>query len=151
MGFSIKNWETDKKKEIDGTWIEYGEGVEFKLARLTNPKVRAYIEKHNKGGGGKLGRRAIQDGQIDTDLIKRAVSKFVLLDWKNITEPDPQGKEVEVPFSESKALEYLNKYDDFFEDILVIAQDINNFRNRVDADSVGNSQPSSSGTSASAK
>ncbi len=157
MGFSITNWETDKKKEIEGTWLEYGEGVEFKLARLTNPRLRAYIEKNSKGGGGKIGKRAIQEGTLDTKLLKKAVARFVILDWKNLTEPGCKAcgngesgedkecekckgtHETDLPYSEAKALEYITKYEDFFEDILVMAQDISNFRLDQERESSGNS------------
>lgn len=121
----INQLRTDLSAEEQGVWVTYQGDVQFKLARIDNPrytaKLAAAIKPH---------RKAIRtDTMPDKDLLEittAVLAETVVLDWKGIEE---DGKPVK--YSVEKAKEFLldPSLKDVTEWICTFAKDAANYRN----------------------
>ncbi len=116
-GFNIRQMQTDENKEREGSWMPYAEGLRVKLARLNNPKVQAYYRRAIRMSG-----RKNQTSEQEREELRKIVAREVLLDWDGLMD----GDEV-ITFSEDKAIKYFREINDFFEDIVKMAEDRGNF------------------------
>ena len=124
---------TDSKKEIEGIWEDYEEGIRLKIARMGNPLYDEEIYRLSKP---VLKRsREIPADELER-ISKQAVAKYILVDWENIEDDDGN----EIPYSSEKALEYFNDHDlrGFYRDIILIANDRNRFRREFIEEAVKN-------------
>lgn len=97
----LSNIAIDMKKSIDGIWIPFAAGIEFKIARMNNPEHTAYLKKITEPSEIKL-KSKINKNLIN-ELTTQSIAKCILVDWKNIE--DDQGNPI--PYSFEKALEIL--------------------------------------------
>lgn len=87
MSFEINDLRTDAKMETEGVWIEEVGGLKLKIARLENPDYQRFLARKSKPF-----RRQIARGNIDSVsekmnlIVREAFARFILLDWKNLTE-----------------------------------------------------------------
>lgn len=127
----ISEFATDKTAEVEGVWQEIGLGAEVKVARAGNPKYTEYLRELSKPYRARLRRRDIPQDIAEAITIK-ALAKYVLLDWKGITDDD----ENEIPYSVEVAEQYLREYDDFRELISILADDMTLFQIQSDEEVV---------------
>lgn len=103
----------------------------MRLARMSNRKYQTYLAELLKPI-----RHKIQRGLADPDEIRekenQAIARYVLLDWQNLQDTDENGQEVDVPYSEQKAFEYLQEVNDFRELVLAFSRDPEFFRTEKD-------------------
>jgi hypothetical protein len=82
----FKAYKTNHKSETEGTWIDFGSGVSFKLARESElnqeyqAKYTALIERFG---------RDIANGSIDPEVDRKATLELflecTLKDWRGVT------------------------------------------------------------------
>ena len=137
-GFNISKLTLDEKKESEGIWKEFGEGLMLKIARFGNKAYSDFMDiksrPHLKG---------IRKGNLTTAKIilryrDEAISKFILVDWENMLD-DVDGKEVEIKYSSEKALEYINKHEELNDFVIEVSQEYELFRLNDLEESSGNS------------
>lgn len=107
----FKAYKTNHKNEVEGTWVEFGNGVAFKLARESETnqeyqaKYTALIEKHS---------REIATGSIDPEVDKKAsldlFLECTLKDWRGVT--DEEGNSLE--FSTDNARWLMEQLPDLY-------------------------------------
>lgn len=118
--FDIRNLTRDPNKEINGTWMTIA-GGQFKVARMNNTRYQDAYRRITKPH-----QRTIQLGEAKAelleDLMARAASQTILLDWKDVKEV-VNGVEQDVPYSHDKAYEYFKKSRDFFNLVIAYASD----------------------------
>jgi len=125
-GFKFSEFVTDKKLEEEGVWIEYAQGFSMLVARLGNSKCQSYLRKLRKPYTRQIQKGTLSD-EVAQDLLKKAISKYVLLDWKGLIEDN--GKSI--PYSEEKALELLS-HRDFLEAVTDLAMDQELFKQEAE-------------------
>lgn len=130
----------DKHLEDEGVWADY-RGSSFLLANTDNFKFQKLFSRLQMPH-----RKRIDKGTIDPetalDIMCEALSKAVLLDWKNVTGDDGEN----VSYTPELGRRALANNGDLREFIQEYAADIDNFR-EVDKEEMGkSSQASSSGT-----
>jgi len=99
----IEKIKSDLKKENEGVWIPFAEGIELKIAKARNPcyldKLYALVQPH---------RQSIRDDTINADalegILKTVRAETVLLGWKNIEDKNGQT----ISYSSKQALEFFN-------------------------------------------
>lgn len=127
-----KQFGTNGSKEIEGAWIDLGEGASLKVARLGNKENRALIQKLTAPH-----RVALRNGKLGDDVIERitieAMAATILLDWKGI---ELDGKAL--PYSRENAIKLLTEYKDFREQVSAFAADIALFQDEEEAAAVKN-------------
>ena len=73
----------DESKATGGVWYEY-EGSEFLIARFDNANMRSRFEQMKKPYKRKIDRG--EGGEVLEDIMLKAMSETVLLDWKDVSD-----------------------------------------------------------------
>lgn len=124
---NIAKFKTDGALENEGVWLEVGDGLSLRVARIGNRKHSELWTKLNADP--KIVRMAslgtIPDEEYERMLIE-AMAETILLDWKGLTDGDGEAA-VEIPFSKAKAKEVL-KLRDFRQLVHRMAAEAGNFR-----------------------
>lgn len=121
MSNFVDRYKTDKNLEENGQWVDLGEGVEIKIARLNSERsqaVRRRLEKPYSKMRGEI------PAQIQEDILTKQVAEAVLLDWK--------GVELEVgkpldPTLENK-IKVLTEFKDFRQDVVFVSMEAETFK-----------------------
>lgn len=136
---------TDKKLELEGVWHDIGQGVRIKIARIGTPEYTAYLRKLSQPHRTLASRLADdlmglneEDAQIFKDLEAAALSRYVLVDWDGFTETD-EPHSPKVPYSETMAMEYIKKSDDFRRLVLDLGKSAAHFKTKRQEETLGNS------------
>lgn len=118
-------YKTDEKLEVEGRWIEFPNGAQFKLKRfggMNSQKSRAILTKLIKPY-----TREIQLGTMDPIKDRKITAtvfvRTCLVDWKGI---ESEGKEI--PFSEATAIEILCDLPALLEELQLQAQSVDNYK-----------------------
>lgn len=83
----LTKYRTDQRREEDGVWVDFADGIEFLIARIGNPKYEEYLRKIGKPYRHQM-RANIMDSRELEQLSKKAIARHILLDWKNVTDED---------------------------------------------------------------
>ncbi len=109
-----KQFETNKEAENKGIWVEYGEGVAFKIARMakSNKQYTKAMEVATRPH-----RRAMELETMDAKLAESIfMSVFVdtiLLDWKGVTDRDGN----ELKFNKENATQVFTDLPELYDDL----------------------------------
>lgn len=117
-----KEYGTDKAKEVEGIWVEMGDGAEVLVARIYNKNHNEAIKRLTNKNKTLSRNRKLTEEMI-LDLTCQGFAEAVLLDWKGMKE---NGKNL--PYSRENAYRILKQYPDFREDIALIAGRMENFK-----------------------
>lgn len=122
-------------------WVDYS-GIQFKIARIPNPRFEEYLAGI-KGAQGRKLREGTLEFRESSKLNRDVVGRFVILDWKDMQDDDDK----EIPYSKEKALEIVHddRYYDLYLFLQEAARDLDTFRAEQEAESLGNSNGSSAG------
>jgi len=132
MGYKFSNFKTDTRAEVEGVWVDFGSDFKVKIGRLGNPKCQEYSRRIQKPYKRQIDNETI-DPEITKKLLRKALARYVLLDWKGLEEDD--GKVIE--YSVEKAEELLETKD-FFAEIMGLSQDMDLFKQETQEENLGN-------------
>ena len=128
-----KMFETVPSLEEQGVIIQYGVGLEVKVARAggRNKKYSRAMTRLSKPH-----RRAIQaemlDETIGTDLLISVFTESVIKDWKGFTKDIltkvDDDAEIELEFTTENVIAVMKALPDLFADIVKMAQNIAMYR-----------------------
>jgi len=141
MSFEINDLRTDKKMETEGVWVDEIGGMRLKIARLENPDYQRFIARKSKPF-----RRQIARGNIEAvsekmnDVIIEAFARYILLDWKNLTE---KGKAIKYTYENACRILGIK---DFFEIVEYHAKNAELFKQEIREESVKNLPAASNGS-----
>lgn len=109
-----KKFKTDAQVEVDGVWVDYGDGIRIRLARAGGANqafLRATERVHRKY------RKQIQlDALTEKEaapLLREIYADSIILGWEGVTAADGQS----LPFSKENCLKLLEDLPEFFRDI----------------------------------
>jgi hypothetical protein len=126
----------DSDTEINGVWVDYAEGIQFKIARLGNPAFRRYMRKLGKPLRAQMRHDVLDDETLES-LSKEAIAHTVLLDWRNVE--DDRGQPLEyTPAIGQKVLED-SEYADIYNFVIAVANSTENYRRTKIEDEAGKS------------
>jgi len=118
----VKFFKTDAKKEIDGNWVEIGEGASLLIARAGNPKYSRLLERLQKPH-----RTAIRRDRLPDDIAEKIVTKVlaetVLIGWKGVFYKDE-----ELEYTPENSLMLLTELKDLKELVAELGRDVSNFK-----------------------
>lgn len=117
--------ETDPTLEKDGVEVNLGDGAAIIVRPMRNENFRKYLNELLKPYERRIQQKRM-DGKLQDELTRKAVAKFVLIGWKGIK---LDGKEVK--YSPEKAVELMERFGDFEEDVLTAAMTRETFRAEV--------------------
>lgn len=125
----LDRYKTDKTLETEGVWVDFGDGVRFKIARLNNKKAREVRERLERPYARM--RRVPPDQQ--EKILTRVLAEAVVLDW----EGDVDGKGTK--YSVDAAEKLMTEHTDLRDDILVVSNERETFKAEQDEQAEGNS------------
>ena len=115
-----------------GVWRDFGD-AKFLIAHISNLKFQRALARYQQPH-----RRALENGTIDPqvqrDILCKAMSEGILLDWQGVTSRVTKAPE---PFSPKSALTMLKGNAEFRDFVSEIAAQIANFRQQ-EAEDLGN-------------
>lgn len=127
--------------ETEGAWVDLGDAGRFKIARAGGGN-REYLKIFERRS--KPFRKLIEAGKLEeeanTKLMVEVFAEANLKDWEGVT--DENGDVMAYSFE--NAVKLLSDLPDLHLQLLNKAQDMNNYREEVLAESLKNSGPSSS-------
>lgn len=132
----LSSLKTDKKKEVDGVWCNSQFGFKYLIARMNNSAHRRYLQENIRPS------QLLLSVDKQEDLTKEAISRFVLLDWKEVV--DDQDKEI--PYTPEIGQKTFEEYPDIYLEVLNFASSIDLFREDGFEDNAGNLKSVSSGS-----
>jgi len=115
---------TDLDKATAGVWIEYEEGISFRIARANTPGYRDALKKMTRQHKRQIEQGTLSDAKSDR-LMAELMADWILLDWKGMK----NGKE-DFPYSRENARAFLSaeQYADIKEWIMQQALEAENYR-----------------------
>ena len=115
-----KEFSFDPDLANSGVWIPIGDGAELLVARMNNDNyrkgLRAALLPYSRRG------MTLSEKQ-NVEVMTTAASQHVLLGWKGLKE---DGKELKYSPEEAKRL--FDEYQDFFQLVVGVASDSDQFR-----------------------
>ena len=128
----LKDFKTDKDKEIEGVWEELDDGCSVLVARWGNPKMTKAYTRFPRGL-----RQRMENGQVDDETsrvgLAKIVAKTILLNWKGLKED----KE-EVKYSEKECIRILTDYPDFYTLVFQLSNEFQLYHDKSVADTTKN-------------
>lgn len=137
----IRKLRIDVDAAKNGVWFPYEGNVRFKVARAGNAHNLAFRAAKVRELGAK-----IDDEEVVRRLDVEATAKTILMDWDGVDGED--GKPI--PYTYEKGIEFLSDpaYDDVFRAVQSMSMRFFSFREENVRAAMGNSKPSSGGSSA---
>lgn len=116
-----KLYGTDKEKENNGVWQDFGDGIKMRIARVGNENYKKLFQRLSKPH-----RKAIRGGRLSEEvaekLMIKCLAETVLLDWENV-EVDGEL----LPYSKDNAFRVLTDFRDVKESVEDYANDMEIF------------------------
>jgi hypothetical protein len=128
---------TDLKRAEEGTWVPFAEGIEVCIASLNTERFKAARRRLLKPHVRELRAGTAEAGERILELIKPAVARFIVVDWRNLQ--DDEGEPI--PYSPEKCLELFHDptLQDFYAWVLNTAGESELFRQELLDDAEKNS------------
>ena len=102
----------DKDKCLSSVWFEGEGGQEFLVARADNSNYTSLMERLKRPHQRKLEQKKL-DGQVIMDILYKAMSQAILLDWRGVNDIDGN----QVPYTPEAGYDALSENIDFKEQI----------------------------------
>lgn len=139
MGFDIRKLATDDRLEREGSWVDFAEGVRFKIAHARNDNYQRGLRKLLRER--PEFRTAIREGEEISDQAEerfkpetyRLIAEHILVGWEGIEEGGQP-----VPYSVEKSLEYVTDLRPVREFVIEQANRNANFRRHLQEADLGN-------------
>ncbi len=129
-----------KKKETEGVWIHWEQGIQLKIARAGNPLFKKISEDFGATNRAlnEKGKPEVPFSALEMDLLCRST----LLDWRNVE--DDNGKPIPYTPEEGQRILSDSAYEDLKDFILRQSVKRQNFLETGEAQTEKNSVPLSS-------
>src|SRR5882672_8418097 len=106
----IESYRTDAKKEIEGAWVDIGDGGRLLIARVNNAKYNARLRELTKPHTREI-RLGVFSVEKQQAILVQTLADTILLDWSGID--DKAGNPV--AYTKDQAIKYLSDMPDFRE------------------------------------
>lgn len=124
--------ETDVNAEEEGRWFtdifDDGTNIDVKLRRLMSTASVNVRRRLDKGYRKYMKNGVYTDTDIAIRVMNEQIAEAVLIDWRGIKVRDAEGKLVDLPYSKENAMMLLTKLRHFRDSIIMMSQNLDNFR-----------------------
>jgi len=126
---------TDKNLEREGVVLDYGDGLEIRIARAggSNSKFEKSTQQKMRKFSQQLKHDLLEPEQM-REVMREVLAETVVLSWKGVT--DRAGKEL--PFNVANCIQLFKDLPDLFDDVLEQSRKANLFKQSVLEDEAGN-------------
>ena len=124
MNRFIERYRTDKTLEEEGAWVDLGDGIKIKVARIQSHRARRVLARlYRPYESLRQNGRKVPEGVQET-ITRQWLAEGVLLDWEGVT--DAEGKAI--PFSVENALQVFEAFPDFLDEVAFFSREQETFR-----------------------
>jgi hypothetical protein len=123
----------DEKAELEGRWVEYGDGVSFLVARSGNSKYNRLLSSQYKRNKVALEAKGAAAEALSDALMVEVMAKTILLDWKG--ELTLKGEKLEYNLENAKRV---LAFKDFRRYISSLSEDFESFKAEQEEDEAKN-------------
>lgn len=126
---------TDKKAEQEGITLDYGDGMEIRIARAggSNTKFESLIQSKLRKYE-RLRQNDLLEIAVLRPIMREIYAEAIVLGWSGVTDRDGNT----LPFNKENAVQLFTDLPDLFEDIVVQSQRAALFRQTVLETEAGN-------------
>lgn len=117
----INRFRTNKEWELNGVWVDLGDGAQVKVARHGNPNHKRVVRELLKPYKQQVRNETLSD-EIAERIQKDALIECLLLDWRGI-ELDGE----ELPFNRENVAKAL-QIEDFYNDVRFLTESFATFQ-----------------------
>lgn len=135
-----KKFKCDPVLENEGKWFDFGDGARMLIARIGNDKYKKVFAEKTKPYAVQMRTNTLSEN-IAERLICESMAAAILLDWEDVYEEDKP-----LPYNYQNAVRVLTRLPEFRKTVYALADDIENFRQAEEADTIKNFASSSTGT-----
>lgn len=135
----------DTDKEEQGIWVDFGEGVRFRIRRFKSAKSVAVRKELDKPHADMI-RRGTVSQDVAEELLNRHIAAGIVVDWEGVNETTEDGSQRPIPYSAETAYRLLKELPELREELLTVTVERDAFRAKVDEDAVKNSLATSAGS-----
>ncbi len=137
----LAEFKYDKKKSVEGVWVDLDNETSLLVARMNNPKYREMFQREFAKVRHSVNKKVL-DEESANQIMLRCKAETILLDWKGLKE---NGEELE--YSKETAHRVLNESEWLNELVEEIAREQEFFKAEVEAHEGKSSALHSIGTS----
>ena len=123
----------DNDKEEAGVWVNFGDGIRFKVRRLKSRKSQEVRKELDKPFTTEIRRGALPD-DVAQDLLVRQIAGGVVAAWEGVT--DEQGNDV--AYTPDNAYAILKKLPELVDELLGLSLNKDSFKASDDQAAEGN-------------
>lgn len=124
--------ETDTSAEEDGRWFTdiFGDGtnIDVKLRRLMSSASQTVRRRLDRGNRKYIKNGVYADDNVAMKVLIEQVAEAVLVGWRGIKVRDESGDLVDLAYSKDNAVMLLTKLRHFRETVVIMSQNLDNFR-----------------------
>lgn len=130
---------TDKNLERTGIVLDYGDGLEIRIARAggSNTRFEKATQQKMRKYSQQLKHDLLEPDQM-REVMREVLAETVVLGWEGVT--DRQGKALE--FTVPNCVQLFKDLPDLFDDVLEQSRKASLFKQQVLEDEAGNSKAS---------
>lgn len=142
MSSFTERYQTDRTLEEEGAWVDLGDGIKIKVARLQSQRARRVLTRlHRPYDNMRQGGRKVPDS-LQERITRQWVAEGILLDWEGVS--DAEGKAI--AFAPDTALQVFEAFPDFLDEVVYFARERETFRAERLETIQGNSSKRSAGS-----
>lgn len=106
---------TDKKAEQEGIVLDYGDGMEIRIARAggSNTKFEKAVQQRMRKYGLQAKHDLLEPEQ-QREIFRDVLAETVVLGWDGMYDRDGE----EIPFSKENCIQLFKDLPDLFDDVL---------------------------------
>ena len=143
MGNLYERYETNTSAETGGVWVDFGDGVELRIAAFGNPRHQEVLEELRAPHQAALSAKKRLPPAVADDITVKSLAAAILVDWRGVT--DKAGKALS--YSTGNAETLLRDLPRLRDEVAQVALEWQNYRVAVLEDDLGNSDAGSDGPS----
>lgn len=124
---------TDQSKEEQGVWVDFGDGIRFRIRRLKS-KASADVRNELNKPYLEQQRRGSLSQELQDQLLLKQIAYGIISDWEGVENADGQP----IPYNRDNALQLMTDLPDLRDEIFAVSLDREAYKNAIEVDTAKN-------------
>lgn len=107
-----------------GVWVDYDDGISFRIARANHPAYRNAVKRMHKQHKRQIDNGTMSD-ELSEKLLAELMAQHILVDWKGLKNG---GKAFQYSVENATSFLQAPQYEEIRDWIMAQANDIENYR-----------------------
>lgn len=128
---------TDESREEEGVWVDFGDGIEVRIRRLSSKVSRDVRKRLEKPHGEAIRRGGLPEG-VAEDILNRQIAEAVIAEWRGVD--DEAGNAL--PCTVENKLRVIKALPEFRDEVLSVSIERDNYKAALNEEAEKNSSTS---------